>query len=383
MSKTIQELTALTTPPEYRPSSSFDEAKGSGTFTAPVQGDDLETGNWDSTLQWMGFDPDHFEVVSETVRVSSWQSFSGDQLHAVRANIRRKPVGVPNVSELIERIHSSDPTSKTSGGSGHRVIFLTDTHIGKGEVDGGGSELLVDRWRSGVTGALEDGHQVPWETVTIALGGDLIEGYESQGGKNIANSDLTLTDQVSVAQQLVLWSVKKALEVSKEVTVVTVPGNHGDVSRVQGRPMRDSYDIQITRSVELACEAAGLDNVSFLYPEESRPDISWTIGDIGDGGARVTMVHGHTFKGGPHKGSETWWTGQITNSRPSEHSSILLYGHFHTFSVKNWSQSRWTIGGSALETESTWFANSTGSRGRPGVTAFDIEDGEPRYTAVY
>ncbi|MGP5627659.1 hypothetical protein [Corynebacterium casei] len=88
MSKTIQELTALTTPPEYRPSSSFDEAKGSGTFTAPVQGDDLETGNWDSTLQWMGFDPDHFEVVSETVRVSSWQSFSGDQLHAVRATVR-------------------------------------------------------------------------------------------------------------------------------------------------------------------------------------------------------------------------------------------------------------------------------------------------------
>ena len=142
--------------------------------------------------------------------------------------------------------------------------------------------------------------------------------------------------------------------------------------------LTDSFDIQIVNNVQQAIELAGLDDrVSFYYPEPNTGDVTYTAG-----GLTYAVVHGHRFSGGPVNGAEKWWAGQITNDRPAAAADVLLFGHFHGMRAWSWTARRWIMCAPALETQSTWFANSTGATGNPGVLVFDDVDGKPANISI-
>lgn len=277
-----------------------------------------------------------------------------------------------DVQELVNSIRADDFRQRFVGHP-WRTLLITDTHIGKSEGAGGGSQVLADRWLESVDNALDGAY----EGVNLAFGGDLVEGYASQGGANITETDMTLTEQMRVAQHLVLKTIQKALEVADEVVVSVVPGNHGDTTRQVARPMSDNWDIQIVSNVQQALDLAGETRVTFYYPEHNRGEVVYEAG-----GDVFCLVHGHKFHG-KRQGVEKWWSGQVMNGRPAGAANVLLAGHFHSAEFVNLTEERWAIFGSALENESTWIANINGSSSQSGIVAFDMEDGRPMGMGVY
>lgn len=371
----IDALKSLNTPAPtgWTPGVQWDGEHGFVTTRPSTDPDAPRDDRWDEVLQRFGLDPERY-MVDGPVRHSAWDVPGHGIQHAHRARIVERPERTFDVEDLIDNIYA-EPSYPYEPRAGWRTIMLSDTHIGKSAEDGGGSDILIQRWRDSVDRALEDG---PFEGINLVFGGDLIEGYVSQHGKNIGGCDLTLTEQIRVAGHLVSDTVQKCLEAASEVIVAAIPGNHGESTRVSNVSMTDSFDIQIVNNVQQAIELAGLDDrVSFYYPEPNSGDVTYTAG-----GLTYAVVHGHRFSGGPVNGAEKWWAGQITNDRPAAAADVLLFGHFHGMRAWSWTARRWIMCAPALETESRWFANSTGATGNPGVLVFDDVDGKPANISI-
>lgn len=372
----LEKLKALTTPPApsgWTPGVQWDGESGSVTTYPTVDAEAPRDDQWDHVLERFGLDPQRY-MVDGAVRHSAWDVPGYGIQHSHRARIVERPERRFDIEDLLDAVYA-DPDYPDNPRSGWRTIMLSDTHIGKSLEDGGGTDIIISRWKNSVDRALEDG---PFEGINLVLGGDLIEGYVSQHGKNIGGCDLTLAEQIRVASHMVSDTIQQCLGAAEEVVVAACPGNHGESTRVANVSMTDSHDLQIVNNVQQALELARLDDrVSFYYPEPNTGDVTYTAG-----GLTYTVVHGHRFSGGPVNGAERWWSGQITNDRPPASADVLLFGHFHGMRAWSWTARRWIMCAPALETESRWFANSTGATGNPGVLIFDDVDGKPANISI-
>lgn len=369
---TIDDLKRLTSPPGFMPGVEWDGT--TGHLTVATGGETPDREKVDGVLDSCPYlSSDEVQVDwSARPRVSIHHDEAGNLVQAwYKLPLVRRPNRAFDVDELVALI--GNPTVIHESRGTWRTLFITDTHIGKGIGSGGGSDVIAKRWLQSVTDALESGY----EGVHVALGGDLIEGYVSQNGRLISETDLTLTEQIRVAQHLVTKTIQICLEHAPQVVVSVCPGNHGETTRQQARPMGDSHDVQVVASVQQAFDLAGIENVTFYYPEPNRGDVTYKAG-----GDIFTLAHGHRFGGQKMQGAKKWWEGQVMNDRPAAASNVLLAGHFHGFEVANVTHRKWIIFGPSLETESTWFANQSGATSRSGIVAFDMVGGEPRRISV-
>lgn len=372
----LDKLKALTTPPApsgWTPGVQWDGESGSVTTYPREDSEEPRNVQWDSVLERFGLDPQRY-MVDGPVRHSAWDVPGHGIQHAHKARIVERPERRFDIEDLLDAVYA-DPDYPDNPRSGWRTIMLSDQHLGKAEEDGGGSDIIIERWKASVDRALEDG---PFEGLVLAMGGDVLEGYTSQHGRNIAGCDLTLTEQIRVANHLLSWTIQECLGAAEEVVVAAVPANHSETTRVQNVSMTDSHDIQVVNNVQQAMELAKLDDrLTFYYPEPNTGDVTFEAG-----GTVFCLVHGHRFSGGPVNGAEKWWSGQITNDRPAAAADILCFGHFHTFRAWSYTAKRWIMSAPAMETESRWFANSTGASGNPGALVFDFDEGRPSNICV-
>ena len=188
---------------------------------------------------------------SSKPRVSIHHDDNGNAIQIwYKLPLMRRRKGGKDVDDVLDLIYDDIPKPKLHGDA-WRTIQIGDTHIGKSALDGAGSDLLVKRWKESITNAL---NMSVVQGIHLAFMGDLIEGENSQGGKNIANNDLTLTESLRVARHLVSWTIQEALLRFERVIVSTVPGNHAETTRLQNRPLTDSHDIDIVSAVQQAFE---------------------------------------------------------------------------------------------------------------------------------
>ena len=378
----IDKLKSLPTPSPigWEPGVVFDG--GQGFVKTPLLEDEPSPEYIRDIIKASRLDPDDIVVDwSAKARITSHIGADGNLVQCwYKLPITQKPNRNFDIDKLIKRI---DIDNRPDKGKKWRTIMLSDQHIGKSEADGGGTDIILQRWHDGVAKALSDG---PFAGINLVFGGDTIEGYESQGGKNIGSCDSSLSEQIDLATDMAFETVHACLKAADSVVVSVVPGNHGDTTRVANVSMTDSYDVQIVRNVERVFKKAAkldkdlafmLDNLTFFYPSRETGDLTYRAGDT-----IFTVVHGHKFRGGPVNGAEKWWAGQITNDRPAAAGEILLYGHFHGFRAWNYTAKRWILSAPSLETQSTWFANATGATSLPGVLVFDAADGVPKNITV-
>lgn len=375
----LDKLKALTTPPApsgWTPGVQWEGNTGHVTTAPRKAGQEPSKDEVNNILREAKLDPD--DIVVDWSQKASISAKIGADSKLVecwyKLPINRKPERTFDVEDLLDAVYA-DPDYPDNPRSGWRTIMLSDQHLGKAEEDGGGSDIIIERWKASVDRALEDG---PFEGIVLAMGGDVLEGYTSQHGRNIAGCDLTLTEQIRVANHLLSWTIQECLGAAEEVVVAAVPANHSETTRVQNVSMTDSHDIQVVNNVQQAMELAKLDDrLTFYYPEPNTGDVTFEAG-----GTVFCLVHGHRFSGGPVNGAEKWFSGQITNDRPAAAADILLFGHFHTFRAWSYTARRWIMSGPAMESESRWFANSTGASGNPGALVFDFNEGRPSNICV-
>lgn len=352
--------------PKYRPKVEFDG--DTGTVTSGLLRDVPATSGEILALFGLG---DEWVPHSEPRIKRMWKAPGCDDAgFVIDLDIRRKPALDWRAALSVEKA----PTPTVTPTVGPWFTFqVGDIHIGKSEAAGGGTESIVARYRQSLEAALIEARRVDGLAgVHLAFVGDLIEGVVSQGGKNIALMDLTLTDQMRVAGILVRDTIVEFEKLGRPVVVSAIGGNHGDTQRFQGQPGADNHDIGIVKGIRDAFDfAGGYDDVSFVFPPPHQNYVTYPVGDT-----VFTSVHGHQFQSGSfRKKVEDWWSGMSLSGMPAGGSSVLMAGHFHTFSFMNIAQGKSAIFSPSMENMSRWFHDQTGGTSDRGACVYLTEAG--------
>ena len=368
----IDDLKNLSTPAPtgFRPGIEWDGETGHVTVAAKP-GEEPDRDKINGVIDSSPFlTSDEVEVDwSSKPRVSIHHDDNGNAIQIwYKLPLMRRRKGGKDVDDVLDLIYDDIPPIWDRG-KAWRTIQIGDTHIGKGALDGAGAQLLVDRWKESFTNALGLSRA---EGVHLAFMGDLIEGENSQGGKNIANNDLTLTESLRVARHLVSWTIQESLRCVNKVVVSAVPGNHGDTTRLQNRPLTDNHDIDIVSAVQQAFELSPhKDRITWYYPEEGTGHLVYEVD-----GTIFASTHGHLFKG-MLKGAENWWSGMSVSGAPAGAAHILMSAHYHSPLVSNYTRNKWICFGAALEDKSTWLNEQNGASSQPGMLTYLTDGGTP------
>lgn len=307
-----------------------------------------------------GYDPTVFSLTAPPV-VKTWDAQTPDGVQRLRSF--KLTLGQTNgsrcedVEELIQYVHKPTVPARVQR-TNFGVFAMGDLQLGKS--DGGGTALVVDRIIESSLRAFQRVKDNNIEHVIVAFLGDCIEGVVSQGGRNIPNNDLPLTDQLRLLRHVMMNVIGMMVNTGAYVTVLSVPGNHDEAYRspVNAQP-RDSFAVDALRAVEEAYTLAGVSSgVDFVYPEGQELHVSFDTGTT-----RFMFAHGHQWRDGKHF---DWWKGHMFNGDPRACADFLIAAHRHHLMVDTESK-RTFIQVPAMENRSDWWVNKTGQVGAPGA----------------
>lgn len=338
--------------------------------------------DWSKVFERFGLSADHFEIVGDSVRMSSWDqssSYKGErdhvQMYSFRAVFRRKAlVGDRDISRIIEKVQSIDFTPARSDRPEAFIHAVGDLQLGK--MDGDGTEGIVERFCASVAAAVQRVKQQGfYKHIHAAWLGDCVEGAVSQSGRNLWRTTLTLTEQIDLLENLMIHQISELAPLCERLTVVSVPGNHDEAIRqpVATRP-DDSHAVQALRSVTKAIRMSpAFNHVETYWPA---PDEMTVTLDVA--GSRITHAHGHQWRRGKHW---EWWEGQTFGGHEPGEARVLLCGHEHHHTIDTRSK-RTFIRVPSFESESTWWRHKTGQVGDPGGVYMTTADNRVREITV-
>lgn len=348
--------------------------------------------DWSEIFLRFKLDPEKFEIVNDTVKMSSWQQSkrleNGDRdvqtLYSYKASFRKKvkivneidlPTLVATIRDRVSDIKIGQTTGDWDDDLGVVTCF-SDLQAGKTDHRGGTPELL-----NRVYDVLEKYEEYLIKnrpsTVVLTDLGDIVEGFNSTASEMFTN-DLSIMDQVDLAHTVVSEFLSISATYAKKVIAVAVPSNHGAWRKGKdylGTPA-DDWGLHIFRMIEKEYSKYGLDdNIKFVYPNQYDKSVNVTLKDT-----NIGFVHGDDWSGGMN-GSETWWQKQQHGGGPTSRSDILVHGHFHTFGVRMSGRTpeglqKWIISATTLDSGSSWFANGFGGGdSEAGLTVFGVRRG--------
>jgi predicted phosphodiesterase len=318
------------------------------------------------------YDLDPADWVVTGFRSSKWTMANGEEGVSARFSFGRRgtsaaPPERGDIADLIAAIelHQASPITVRQTGDHAFIVALGDMQFGK--VDGDGIEGTLARTIQYLNDAadvlafyrkrFDIGH------VHIAWLGDHIEGFVSQGGANTWRTRLTLNEQIRLTRKVMLHAVQVFGPLAERVTVVAVPGNHGDPQRFMGKGVTRYDDSHDTEALIAVSEAVALDPARYGHVEFYVPDTDEMSVVLDLAGTVTGHVHGHQFRPGQHF---KWWGEQSFGESQLAHAKLLLVGHLHHELIEG-NGKRLILQVPALEAESTWYRHSRGVNGNPGI----------------
>ncbi|MER8116249.1 hypothetical protein [Streptomyces sp. NPDC094031] len=323
-------------------------------------------------------DPAEWEVTG--FRSSEWTMVNGEPGVSARFSFGRRKVPAvrerPSVDELL-RVFDEAPGWVPDSLTGDHTMIVAIGDMQLGKIDGDGPEGTLRRAMHCIDQAVArlDDYRDRFEIehVHLAWLGDHVEGFVSQGGANTWRTQLTLTEQIRLTRRLMAYAIIKFAPLVARLTVVAVPGNHGEAVRPGGKGVTrydDSHDTDALISVSEALTLAGEE---FAHVEVYVPDTDELTVTVECSGTVVVHAHGHQWKPGRHF---EWWRGQAFDKTSALHTAdLLLAAHLHHEFVDT-DGPRTFIQIPAMESESTWWRHKKGTRGAPGLIVAITKDGE-------
>lgn len=325
-------------------------------------------------------DPEKFELVSDTFRMSVWES-GHEVKYAYRGSFRKKSPTELDDAEL-ERLSARARTTREAGPGPHvfdeqyktRVLVVSDMQIGKVDSRGGLEEFLTR-----VSDMCAQIEALPFVHSTIVLDpGDLIEGFQNTSGQAHTN-DLSHPAMLKIARS-VLMDVVEAARASTlpdgGVIVATVPSNHSAWRQGKGYLGKpgDDYGLDVHRAVQSVFEYAEVDDVEWVFPETEYEE-SLAVPVPSSPGVKIGLVHGHQSRSGKFN---DWWKGQALGSKPLAGCHYAVSGHYHSFVFEpaGWldGRERYHIQAPPMDNGSAWWENLSGEQSRPGIVHFLIDE---------
>ncbi|WP_327431396.1 hypothetical protein [Streptomyces sp. NBC_01236] len=323
-------------------------------------------------------DPAEWEITG--FRSSEWTMANGEPGVSARFSFGRRKGGAvaerPNVDELLRVFEDYAPSTVPDEQEGDftLVIALGDMQFGK--LDGDGPEGTLVRAMQCIDRAVdllvEYRQRFDIEHVHLAWLGDHVEGFVSQGGANTWRTQLTLTEQIRLTRRLMAHAIVRLAPLVTRLTVVAVPGNHGEAVRPGGKGVTRYDDSHDTDALISVSEALALAGEEYAHVEVYVPDTDELTVVVECSGTVVAHAHGHQWRPGKHF---EWWRGQAFDKTSAMHTAdLLLAGHLHHEFVDT-DGPRTFVQVPAMESESTWWRHRKGTRGAPGLMAMVTKDG--------
>ncbi|MDP7636478.1 MAG: hypothetical protein QF577_02895, partial [Phycisphaerae bacterium] len=229
-------------PPGWEAGVNWEGTEGT-ISTGPV---DSDQPNWDKMLSARGLDPEVYEVEGDSVKFSSWDGAGGTLRFSFKAQIRlKRPASYILQEDVYQSIRKGKKVKqKPPSGSCHFVIALSDWQVGNR--DGGGVEEqarkiadLVDLIPQRIANLRKMGYKIGH--VVVAGMGDLVEGTCGFYPAQEFRVEVDRRDQMKLVRRGLTDIIKAAASTAKQVTVLTVGGNHGE-NRSKGKAYTTTGD---------------------------------------------------------------------------------------------------------------------------------------------
>ena len=366
----------------WTPKATFDGQSGevaTQAYSSEVNLDDAEA--IDQIIRDAGLDPTRV-MCTEHPRISTWDVPGHGRQWAYKLKLAPRSKSKANVDAILQGIEPATPRIRKTGGR-WATVQIGDVHIGKSAEAGGGTESILARYKTMLNKALDELNlldPVGIEGVHVAFVGDMIEGVVSQGGRNIALMDLTLTEQITVATRLTVQTIRTFADAGYQVKVSAIGGNHGDTQRAQGQALGDNHDVGIAvAACDLLKELPQYSDVVELWvPPRDQSYMTFPVGDT-----TFVAVHGHQFAGGTaHKKAEAWWAGQALGGSAAANGQVLMAGHFHTFAHLNIAQGKTAVYSPSMEHLSRWYFEKTGATSDRGAAFYLTSAGRVSHMTI-
>jgi hypothetical protein len=331
---------------------------------------------FNAVLERMGYDPTHFKVEHDRVEHRSWDMVVGPNdvrtMHYVKARIVKR-IPEQDITKFLSRVKKyRKPTKPSPEGDYGLSVFIADPQVGKGE--GGGVEELARRFgrlQQQVVDLVREYRKIgkPVGHIAVVGVGDIIENCSNwYPGQNF-QIELGLTDQVDMAVDVILETIRVWVPLAERFTIADTPGNHGEHRAEKGQIATDdadNFDRLVFRTLwRVMRERPDLwGHVNWANPY----DDLCTVYDID--GVIFGLSHGHL--GGKSRPANIakrqleFWANQKLDDRPLAAADIFVTAHYHHFlnaehGGKYWYQCPTMDGGSA------YFAANSGQQSVPGV----------------
>lgn len=273
-----------------------------------------------------------------------------------------------DIDDLLANVKKRKASPKESTGSTF-VFAAGDLQLGK--PDGDGSAGTVGRFYDSLERAVtryktlrKRGEVGP---VVLPWLGDCIEGTESQGGNLIARLDLTVTEMVRVYRRLMAEQVGAFADLTDDLMVAVVPGNHDEAKRV-GNQLATRYDdswaIEGASQVADVMAAKG-HHIEWLFPDKDGLHVT-----LDAQGTRIGLLHGHQTRGK----MQSWLANKAMSRDAVGTADVVLSGHFHHLHIEQMGPTTWMQTG-ALDGGSVWWSHKGGLDAPPAALTFVTRGG--------
>ena len=371
-------------PEGWEEGATWDEATGEGKLTTPSIPLSENITDWDPWLKKEGFDPKYFFIDADTMKYRTWTGINGDKMVHYNVTIRKrqktydKKIIDKYISEA-KRIKRKAP--QTTVGDNAFVVVYSDWQTGKNE--GNGIKGLTKRIEVGLSetiwrykSLIKAGYT--FDEIIVLCGGDIVEGCDGFYEMQTFSVELDDTAQIKLAVNLMNACIQELAKLGPKVTVISVPGNHGENRGRRGKSyttFMDNKDLQVAWTLDeiFKSNPEAFGNIECIYPQHLDDDIVVTYKVKGH---VLGLAHGHQFRSGggtfvPAK-AQAWHMKQSYNKESYVgYADILVYGHFHHFTLIE--DPRILIGAPALDGGSKWIEQTHGKLTKPGILTFCID----------
>lgn len=348
----------------------IDDVVAGGQLTQRIE-HEHDAGTDDELLATLGHDPARWRFASPPAVYQK----RGEDGCLKFTTYRYKLAPVPEYGDLASRILGRRFTPKAPGcvkpDTGAAFNFqASDLQLGKS--DNGGTDLIVDRYLDSVQVALDRLVRLrrfsSLPIVHVMFPGDCIEGNQSQSGRNMWRTELTITEQTRVFRHLMYKTIEAFAPLADSVLVDVVNGNHDEVQRFQTTRPDDGH---ATESAIAVREGLAMNRQSFGHVEVRVPPVDQGHMTVPVGDTVFTIAHGHQWRRGK---AMDWWSGQTFYKHAAGAATILAHGHFHEVGLER-QGSRVSICSPTYDQGSNYFREQTGAVSPPGGLVYVTSGG--------
>jgi len=368
-----------------------------GEFADAILDAPIIDGDFSRIFRIFQLDPDEFEVVDDTVRMTTWQQSKGledgtrdmVQLYSYGARFKRKPKARLSDEEIAARraevakwkmrSSASKSTKKMHSNASEvaAVINLADIQGGKSE--GGGVAATQQRLLDGLENVQRwlDRMRSEYNVTEIVLAnnGDPMENCAGNYSAQLFTVELNHRGQMNFVLDMWTLYAKHLFPQFDKAQFVSVLCNHGEFGRMGGGKSQTSD----------SDNAGGFLAESLRRVLEDRPEfehVEWTIPHdemnvyVEAAGVPIAFNHGHKIPGSDANGFEKWLNGQVRGDDNAHRARIWQTAHRHHFAT-------WDMGSCSvfqapsLDGGSKWLKDMNGRYSRSGILTYLVGEHAP------